>query len=94
MMDLKKCCNHHYLFPSAAEEAITTAGGLYEISSLTKAAGKLVLLSKMLKQLKEKGHRVLIFSQMTKMLDILEYFLEGESYKYERIDGDITGNLR
>ncbi|XP_037933405.1 chromodomain-helicase-DNA-binding protein Mi-2 homolog [Teleopsis dalmanni] len=94
MMDLKKCCNHPYLFPSAAEEATTTAGGMYEINSLTKAAGKLVLLSKMLKQLKEQGHRVLIFSQMTKMLDILEDFLEGEGYKYERIDGSITGNLR
>lgn len=38
--------------------------------------------------------RVLIFSQMTKMLDILEDFLEGEGYKYERIDGSITGTLR
>ncbi|XP_014090911.1 chromodomain-helicase-DNA-binding protein Mi-2 homolog [Bactrocera oleae] len=94
MMDLKKCCNHPYLFPSASEEAPTTAGGMYEINALTKAAGKLVLLSKMLKQLKEQGHRVLIFSQMTKMLDILEDFLEGEGYKYERIDGGITGNLR
>ncbi|XP_039150322.1 chromodomain-helicase-DNA-binding protein Mi-2 homolog isoform X1 [Drosophila simulans] len=94
MMDLKKCCNHPYLFPSAAEEATTAAGGLYEINSLTKAAGKLVLLSKMLKQLKAQNHRVLIFSQMTKMLDILEDFLEGEQYKYERIDGGITGTLR
>ncbi|XP_067644936.1 chromodomain-helicase-DNA-binding protein Mi-2 homolog isoform X3 [Eurosta solidaginis] len=94
MMDLKKCCNHPYLFPSAAEEAPTSAGGMYELNSLTKAAGKLVLLSKMLKQLKDQGHRVLIFSQMTKMLDILEDFLEGEGYKYERIDGGITGTLR
>lgn len=38
--------------------------------------------------------RVLIFSQMTKMLDILEDYLEGEGYKYERIDGSITGNQR
>ncbi|XP_034657291.1 chromodomain-helicase-DNA-binding protein Mi-2 homolog isoform X3 [Drosophila subobscura] len=94
MMDLKKCCNHPYLFPSAAEEAQTAAGGLYEINSLTKAAGKLVLLSKMLRQLKSQNHRVLIFSQMTKMLDILEDFLEGEQYKYERIDGGITGTVR
>ncbi|KAH8388950.1 hypothetical protein KR215_008276 [Drosophila sulfurigaster] len=94
MMDLKKCCNHPYLFPSAAEEAPTSAGGIYEINSLTKAAGKLVLLSKMLKQLKSQNHRVLIFSQMTKMLDILEDFLEGEQYKYERIDGSITGTVR
>lgn len=31
---------------------------------------------------------------MTKMLDILEDYLEGEGYKYERIDGSITGNQR
>ena len=32
--------------------------------------------------------------QMTKMLDILEDFLENEGYKYERIDGSVTGSLR
>lgn len=48
----------------------------------------------MLKKLKEEGHRVLIFSQMTMMLDLLEDFCEAEGYKYERIDGAITGSLR
>ena len=48
----------------------------------------------MLKHLKEEGHRVLIFSQMTQMLDVLEDFLEAEGYKYERIDGSITGSVR
>lgn len=94
MMDLKKCCNHPYLFPTAAEEAPLGPGGGYGLDGLTKASGKLVLLSKMLKLLKEQGHRVLIFSQMTKMLDLLEDFLEAEGYKYERIDGAITGNIR
>lgn len=94
MMDLKKCCNHPYLFPAASEEAPVGPQGNYEVSSLTKASGKLVLLSKMLKILRDQGHRVLIFSQMTKMLDILEDFLEGEGYKYERIDGAITGTAR
>merc|ERR1719242_2832262 len=61
---------------------------------MTKACGKLVLMSKMLKKLKAEGHRVLIFSQMTKLLDLLEDFLDGEGYKYERIDGGITGSLR
>lgn len=37
---------------------------------------------------------LLIFLQMTKMLDLLEDFLEFEGYKYERIDGGITGGLR
>lgn len=94
MMDLKKCCNHPYLFPVAAEEAPLGPHGNYETQALIKASGKLVLMSKMLRQLKEQGHRVLIFSQMTKMLDILEDFLEGEGYKYERIDGGITGTIR
>uniref|UniRef100_A0A6G1S543 Chromodomain-helicase-DNA-binding protein 4 n=2 Tax=Aceria tosichella TaxID=561515 RepID=A0A6G1S543_9ACAR len=94
MMDLKKCCNHPYLFPSAQNEAPKYPNGLYEGGALIKSCGKLILLQKMLRKLKEGGHRVLIFSQMTKMLDILEDFLECEGYKYERIDGTITGQVR
>ncbi|KAF8796834.1 Chromodomain-helicase-DNA-binding protein 4 like protein [Argiope bruennichi] len=94
MMDLKKCCNHPYLFPAAAQEAPRLPNGAFEGSSLIKACGKLLLLQKMLRKLNEEGHRVLIFSQMTKMLDILEDFLEAEYYKYERIDGGITGAQR
>ncbi|XP_069466378.1 chromodomain-helicase-DNA-binding protein 5 isoform X1 [Ambystoma mexicanum] len=94
MMDLKKCCNHPYLFPVAAVEAPVLSNGSYDGSSLVKSSGKLMLLQKMLKKLKDEGHRVLIFSQMTKMLDLLEDFLEYEGYKYERIDGGITGGLR
>ncbi|KAM9836998.1 chromodomain-helicase-DNA-binding protein 3 isoform 2-T2 [Aulostomus maculatus] len=94
MMDLKKCCNHPYLFPVASMEAQKTPSGAYEGSALTKASGKLMLLQKMLRKLKDQGHRVLVFSQMTKMLDLLEDFLDYEGYKYERIDGGITGALR
>uniref|UniRef100_A0AAQ4R3D5 Chromodomain helicase DNA binding protein 5 n=1 Tax=Gasterosteus aculeatus aculeatus TaxID=481459 RepID=A0AAQ4R3D5_GASAC len=94
MMDLKKCCNHPYLFPVAAVEAPVQANGSYDGNQLVKSSGKLTLLQKMLKKLKDEGHRVLIFSQMTKMLDLLEDFLEFEGYKYERIDGGITGGLR
>ncbi|KAA0710020.1 Chromodomain-helicase-DNA-binding protein 4 [Triplophysa tibetana] len=94
VMDLKKCCNHPYLFPVAATEAARLPNGMYEGSALTKAAGKLLLLQKMMRKLKEGGHRVLVFSQMTKMLDLLEDFLENEGYKYERIDGSITGGMR
>merc|ERR1712141_138928 len=93
-MELKKVSNHPYLLAAASEEAPIAPNGLFEVSAMTKASGKLVLLAKMLAKLKEEGHRVLIFSQMTKMLDLLEDFLEGEHYKYERIDGGITGTLR
>lgn len=94
MMDLKKCCNHPYLFPSAQNEAPKYPNGAYEGNALIKSCGKLILLQKMLRKLYEGKHRVLIFSQMTKMLDILEDFLEFEGYKYERIDGTITGQVR
>ncbi|XP_047186277.1 chromodomain-helicase-DNA-binding protein 4a isoform X2 [Scophthalmus maximus] len=94
VMDLKKCCNHPYLFPAAAMEAPKMPNGMYDGAALTKAAGKLCLLQKMMRKLKNGGHRVLIFSQMTKMLDLLEDFLENEGYKYERIDGGITGGMR
>ncbi|XP_028654175.1 chromodomain-helicase-DNA-binding protein 3 isoform X1 [Erpetoichthys calabaricus] len=94
MMDLKKCCNHPYLFPVAAMESPKLPNGAYEGTALVKASGKLMLLQKMLRKLKEQGHRVLVFSQMTKMLDLLEDFLDFEGYKYERIDGGITGALR
>uniref|UniRef100_A0A4W5KT91 Chromodomain helicase DNA binding protein 3 n=1 Tax=Hucho hucho TaxID=62062 RepID=A0A4W5KT91_9TELE len=94
MMDLKKCANHPYLFPVASMEARKTASGAYEGTDLTKASGKLTLLQKMMRKLKDQGHRVLVFSQMTKMLDLLEDFLDFEGYKYERIDGGITGALR
>ncbi len=62
MMDLKKCCNHPYLFPAAAQEALAGANSTYEINALTRASGKLVLLSKMLRKLRDSGHRLVVFS--------------------------------
>ncbi|XP_050735075.1 chromodomain-helicase-DNA-binding protein Mi-2 homolog isoform X6 [Eriocheir sinensis] len=94
VMDLKKCCNHPYLFPAASEEAPKLPNGMYVTKDLVKASGKFTLLESMLEKLKRDGHRVLVFSQMTKMLDVLEDFCEGLGYKYERIDGGITGLAR
>ena len=54
----------------------------------------MVLLDKLLPKLKANGNRVLIFSQMVKMLDILEDYLIRKKYPFERIDGRIRGNLR
>ncbi|CAF1281866.1 unnamed protein product [Rotaria sordida] len=91
VMELKKCSNHPYLLPAGHFEAPRTPNLAYEGSALIKACGKLDLLSKMLRILKDQGHRVLIFSQMTRMLDILEDFLEYLGYKYERMDGKTGG---
>ena len=94
IMELKKCCNHPYLFPKASIEAQKLPNGAYEGNALVKAAGKFMLLQKMLRKLFDEKHRVLIFSQMTRMLDVLEDFCDFEGYKYERLDGSITGQVR
>lgn len=52
--------------------------------------GKMALLDKLLKKLKERGNRVLIFSQMTRMLDILEDYFALREYSYCRIDGNTS----
>ena len=49
--------------------------------------GKLQRLDKLLRDLKSGGHRVLIFTQMTKVLDILEQFLNIHGHRYLRLDG-------
>ncbi|CAN1857585.1 ISWI chromatin-remodeling complex ATPase CHR11 [Linum perenne] len=82
-MQLQKCCNHPYLFQGAEPGPPYTTG-----DHLVTNAGKMVLLDKLLPKLKDKGSRVLIFSQMTKMLDILEDYLMCCGYQYCRIDGN------
>lgn len=64
------------------------------LRALRKCSGKLDLLDRMLPILKKDGHKCLIFSQMTRMLDILEDYLELSGYKYCRIDGSIPREER
>ncbi|XP_006810664.1 chromodomain-helicase-DNA-binding protein 4-like [Neolamprologus brichardi] len=68
VMDLKKCCNHPYLFPGAAMEAPKMPNGMYDGNALIKSSGKLMLLQKMMRKLKEGGHRVLVFSQVQQQI--------------------------
>jgi SNF2 family DNA or RNA helicase len=48
---------------------------VHKEKKLVFVAGKLFVLDGLLRQLKEEGHRVLIYSQMTKMIDLLEEFM-------------------
>lgn len=50
-------------------------------------SGKMIVLDKLLKKLKAQGSRVLIFSQMTRMLDILSDYCDYRGHSYCRIDG-------
>ncbi|CAK8530939.1 unnamed protein product [Lathyrus sativus] len=88
-MQLRKCCNHPYLFQGAEPGPPYTTG-----DHLITSAGKMVLLDKLLPKLKERDSRVLIFSQMTRLLDILEDYLMFRGYQYCRIDGNTGGDDR
>ncbi|KAK6930119.1 SNF2, N-terminal [Dillenia turbinata] len=88
-MQLRKCCNHPYLFQGAEPGPPYTTG-----EHLITNAGKMVLLDKLLSKLKERDSRVLIFSQMTRLLDILEDYLMFRGYLYCRIDGNTGGEDR
>lgn len=63
-------------------------------NAMLNASGKLVLIHKLLPKLKAGGHKVLVFSQMIRVLDILEDYLVYQGFSYERIDGRIHGLLR
>ncbi|GMI36818.1 hypothetical protein TeGR_g3260 [Tetraparma gracilis] len=82
LMQLRKCCGHPYLFEGVEDRSQPALG-----EHLVESCGKFVLMDKLLKRLKEKGHRVLVFTQMTRILDILEDYCVMRQHKYCRIDG-------
>ncbi|XP_015793545.1 chromodomain-helicase-DNA-binding protein 7 isoform X2 [Tetranychus urticae] len=100
MMELRKCCIHPYLINGAEEQIIHEYkqnkgdSPTFLLDALVHASGKLVLIDKLLPRLKADGHRVLIFSQMVRCLDILEDYLCQKKYPFERIDGRVRGNMR
>lgn len=85
-IELKKASNHPFLFPDVeepSESRITQLKGLIENS------GKMVLLDKLLTRLKSNGHRVLIFSQLVMMLDILSDYMTLRGHPFQRLDGSM-----
>nr|CCA15572.1 CHROMODOMAIN HELICASE DNA BINDING putative [Albugo laibachii Nc14] len=104
MMELRKCCNHPFLIKGVEQREIERLEKQEGIplhqkeaqarELLVTSSGKLILLDKLLPLLEKGGHRVLIFSQFKIMLDILQDYLSLRGFKFERIDGNITGNER
>ncbi|MES1911358.1 MAG: hypothetical protein MHM6MM_003801, partial [Cercozoa sp. M6MM] len=105
-MQLRKVCNHPFLVEGAIEHATSahalerrkqeskvpeavTAESLY-FDALVNGSGKMILLDKLLTKLKQEGHRVLIFSGMKNMLNLLEDYLLWKELPFERIDGNTT----
>uniref|UniRef100_A0A8R1DYQ7 Chromodomain-helicase-DNA-binding protein 1 n=1 Tax=Caenorhabditis japonica TaxID=281687 RepID=A0A8R1DYQ7_CAEJA len=91
VMELKKCCNHASLIRQYDHIYDDAQGRLQQ---LLKSSGKLILLDKLLCRLKEKGHRVLIFSQMVMMLDVLQEYLQLRRFPSQRLDGSMRADLR
>ena len=82
VMQLRKCCNHPYLFEGAEPGPPYTTD-----EHLVYNSGKMVVLDKILARMQKQGSRVLIFSQMSRVLDILEDYCVFRDYNYCRIDG-------
>ena len=83
VMHLRKACNHPYLFEGMEDRTLDPMG-----EHLVENCAKLRLLDKLLPRLQAKGSRVLVFSQFTSLLDILEDYCHLRKYDYCRIDGD------
>jgi SWI/SNF-related matrix-associated actin-dependent regulator of chromatin subfamily A member 5 len=81
VMQLRKCCIHPYLFPGAEDIDSTT------LEDLVGASGKLAVLDMLLCSLYKKGHRVVLFSQFTSVLDILDDYCTMRGWNYCRFDG-------
>jgi len=93
VVELKKCRNHGYLIkPPDDREAGATRE--QRLEKILRGSGKMLLIDKLLCRLKETGHRVLIFSQMVRMLDVISEYLEIRRFPFQRLDGSIKGEVR
>lgn len=99
-MEIRKCCNHPYLILGGREKILENIVESKESNDplvtdpLIFTSGKMIFLYKLLKKLYPEGSKILIFSQFTTTLDIIEEFLDKCQYGYDRIDGNINGSAR
>lgn len=98
MIELRKCCIHPWLLNGAEDQILSELNAEYspekQLQALIQSSGKMVLIDKLLKKLKAGGHKVLIFSQMTKCLDLIQEYLRYLNWQFERIDGGVRGEHR
>lgn len=107
IVQLRKICNHPFLF-DLSDDSLTADdnnsknsisnnadGKIVDMADIIKWSGKMVILERMIPELFKKGHKVLIFSQMTRMLDILADWCEFvKGWKFCRIDGQVHIDIR
>lgn len=90
VMALRKAVNHPYHFEDADKpRSIDT-----DKDGLWRSSGKMEFLHRVLPRLLKSGHKVLIFTQMTSMLDMLDNFLVDMKIEHAHIDGRMSFHLR
>lgn len=89
MMQLRKICNHPYLFVDSNNDIYNHIN-----DDIFKSSGKFELLDRMLPKVLSTGHKVLIFSQMTHLMDILQLFFDFKGYRHLRLDGNTKADDR
>ncbi|KAK2853295.1 hypothetical protein FQN49_005216, partial [Arthroderma sp. PD_2] len=94
MMELKKASNHPFMFWGAEDQAGGSTRREDQLKALVTSSGKMMVLDQLLTKLKNDGHRVLIFSQMVRMLNILASYMDARGFNYQRLDGTIAAGPR
>ncbi|CAA7052050.1 unnamed protein product [Microthlaspi erraticum] len=93
VVELRNICNHPYLSQLHSEE-VNNKIPQHFLPPVIRLCGKLEMLDRLLPKLKATDHRVLFFCTMTRLLDVMEEYLEFKRYKYLRLDGKTCGGAR
>eukprot|EP00639_Heterosigma_akashiwo_P034623 CAMPEP_0194723148 /NCGR_PEP_ID=MMETSP0296-20130528/14199_1 /TAXON_ID=39354 /ORGANISM="Heterosigma akashiwo, Strain CCMP2393" /LENGTH=724 /DNA_ID=CAMNT_0039626455 /DNA_START=94 /DNA_END=2264 /DNA_ORIENTATION=+ len=88
-MNLRKAANHPFLFGEPRTDGGEYVGEAHP-ELMAAASGKLALFDRMLADLRRGGHKTLVFSQMTSVLDLLEDLLRWRGVQYARLDGSVS----
>ena len=97
IMQLRKICNHPFLFEEIEERLAQSFGrtnGIINGPDLFRASGKFELLDRILPKLKATDHKVLLFCQMTSIMDLLQCYFHYRCYSYIRLDGTTKADDR
>jgi len=89
MMQLRKICNHPYLFLDYNNPHFEHIDEM-----IFKCSGKFELLDRIIPKLLHCGHKILIFSQMTHLMDILQIYFDYKAYRHLRLDGNTKAEDR
>merc|ERR1719367_1402443 len=90
IMQLRKLCNHPFMFQQVEESYAKHIGMVTDVVTgpdVYRSSGKFELLDRILPKLKESGHRVLMFCQMTQCMTIIEDYFNFKGYRFLRLDG-------